>query len=120
MDRRLYTLTLVLALILGLSGGLISSWFLKSHPALADGGLQVNEVVIAKEFRLVGENDRTLAVFGGHPGREPYLPIEGGLRFYNREGELLIMVGVVPVGKPVIAIFDGKGQIIWRAPQIQP
>jgi hypothetical protein len=83
---------------------------------LARESFRPEEFVSAKEFRLVDENGRTLAVLGGHPGKEPFLPIEPALRFYDQDGELLLLLGLVPNNKPKLALFDGHGKTIWETP----
>ena len=81
-----------------------------------EGYIETEKLVIAKEFRLIDDNDRTLAILGGHPGKEPFLPIEPALRFYDNNGELVILLGLVPGNKAKLAIFDGRGKTIWETP----
>jgi hypothetical protein len=77
---------------------------------------QPEEFVSAQEIRLVDENGRTLAVLGGHAGKEPFLPIEPALRFYDNNGEIVVLLGLVPSNKPKLALFDGQGKTIWETP----
>jgi len=65
----------IVALLVGLMGGVLLSQTKMGKTVLARESFQPKEFVSAKEFRLVDANDRTLAVLGGHPGKEPFLPI---------------------------------------------
>ena len=106
----------IVALLVGLMGGVLLSQTKMVKTVLARESFQPNEFVSAKEFRLVDANGKTLAVLGGHPGKEPFLPIEPALRFYDNSGELVVLLGLVPGNKPKLALFDGHGKIIWETP----
>ncbi|UCE83012.1 MAG: hypothetical protein JSV47_00240 [Deltaproteobacteria bacterium] len=106
----------ILALLAGLVGGVVLSQTQMGKTMLAQESFQPEEFVSAREFRLVDENGKTLAVLGGHPGKEPFLPIEPALRFYDQDGELLLLLGLVPGNKPKLALFNGHGKIIWETP----
>lgn len=106
----------IIALLMGLMGGLLLSQTRMGKTVLARESFQPKEFVSAQEIRLVDTNGRTLAVLGGHPGKEPFLPIEPALRFYGNNGELVILLGIVPGNKPKLALFDGHGKTIWETP----
>ena len=106
----------IVALLVGLMGGVLLSQTKTAKSVLARESFQPEKLVIAKEFRLIDQNDRTVAVLGGHPGKEPFLPIEPALRFYDDNGELVILLGIVPGNKPKLALFDGHGKTIWETP----
>ncbi|MGB5921849.1 MAG: hypothetical protein WBG91_21105 [Syntrophobacteria bacterium] len=106
----------IVALLVGLMGGVLLSQTKMGKTVLARESFQPKEFVSAKEFRLIDANDRTVAVLGGHPGKEPFLPIEPALRFYGNNGELVILLGIVPGNKPKLALFDGHGKTIWETP----
>ena len=106
----------IVALLVGFMGGVLLSQTKMGKTVLARENFQPKEFVSAREFRLVDENDRTLAILGGHPGKEPFLPIEPALRFYDNNGELVILLGIVPGNKPKLALFDGHGKTIWETP----
>lgn len=116
MGRKKRIFVLVLALLAGLVGGVILSQTQMVKTVLARESFQPEEFVSAKEFRLVDANGKTLAVLGGHPGKEPFLPIEPALRFYDNNGELVVLLGLVPSNKPKLALFDGHGKTIWETP----
>ncbi len=106
----------MLALLAGSVGGVLLSQTQMGKTVLARESFKPKEFVSAKEFRLVDENGRTLAVLGGHPGKEPFLPIEPALRFYDNNGELVLLLGLVPSNKPKLALFDGQGKTLWETP----
>jgi len=110
------SLVVILALLAGLAGGMLLSQTQMGERVLARESFKPKEFVSAKEFRLVDENGRTLAVLGGHPGKEPFLPIEPALRFYDNNGELVLLLGLVPSNTPKLALFDGQGKTIWETP----
>jgi hypothetical protein len=116
MRRTKLSFVIILALLAGLVGGVLLSQTETGKTVLAREGFQPEQYVSAKEFRLVDENGRTLAVLGGHPGKEPFLPIEPALRFYDDNGELVVLLGLVPSNKPKLALFDGHGKTMWETP----
>ena len=116
MRRTKLSFVVILALLAGLVGGVLLSQTKMGKTVLAREGFQPKEYVSANEFRLVDENGRTLAVLGGHPGKEPFLPIEPALRFYDNNGELVVLLGLVPSNKPKLALFDGHGKTLWETP----
>jgi hypothetical protein len=117
-DMRMTRLSFVvmLALLAGLVGGALLSQTQMVKNVLAQESFRPEEFVSAQEFRLVDANGKSLAVLGGHPGKEPFLPIEPALRFYENKGELLLLLGLVPGNKPKLALFDGHGKTIWETP----
>jgi len=116
MRRTKLSFVVILTLLVGLVAGVLLSQTQMGKTVLAQESFQPKEFVSAKEFRLVDANDRTLAVLGGHPGKEPFLPIEPAFRFYDNNGELVILLGIVPGNKPKLALFDGHGKTIWETP----
>ena len=115
MKRGQLTVIIVLALFAGFIGGIVSSQFLGDRTVLAREEPPAKEVVVAHEFRLVSDDGRTLAILGGHPGEEPFLPIEPALRFFDRQGDMRMLVGMIPVNKPFVGFFDKDGKTAWEA-----
>ncbi len=116
MRRTNLSVITIIALLAGLVGGVLLSQTRMGKTVLARESFQPKEFVSAKEFRLVDGNDKTLAILGGHPGKEPFLPIEPALRFYDNNGELVILLGIVPGNKAKLALFNGRGKTIWETP----
>ncbi len=115
MKWKQYGLLLTLALLIGLVGGVVTSRFYVVNPAFAVEKSEPQRVV-AKELCLVDDNGNTIAILGGRPGKEPFLPVGPDLRFYGRDGELRILVGLMPGDKPVIVLSDANRDVIWKAP----
>ena len=59
-----YSLTVLLALVAGLVGGVVSSQFYIGQPVFAQKTEQPGKVIIAEEFRLVDKNGKTCATLG--------------------------------------------------------
>ena len=115
MKRGQLTVIVVLALFAGFMGGIISSHFLGDKTVFAREELPAKEVLVANEFRLVSDDGRTLAILGGHPGKEPFLPIEPALRFFDSQGNMSMLVGMIPVNQPYAGFFDENGKTTWEA-----
>jgi hypothetical protein len=115
MKRGQLTIVVVLALFAGFMGGIISSQFLGDMTVFAREELPAKEVLVANEFRLVSDDGRILAILGGHPGKEPFLPIEPALRFFDTQGDMRMLVGMIPVNKPYIGFFNKDGKTAWEA-----
>jgi hypothetical protein len=115
MKRGQLTIVVVLALFAGFIGGIISSRFLGDKTVFAREELPAKEVLVANEFRLVSDDGRILAILGGHPGKEPFLPIEPALRFFDTHGEMRMLVGMIPVNQPYAGFFDENGKTTWEA-----
>lgn len=116
MRRTNQVFVVILVLLAGLAGGVLLSQTPMGKTLLARESFQPEESVSAKEFRLLDANGRTLAILGGHPGKEPFLPIEPALRFYDDNGKLVLLLGLVPSNKPKLALFDAQGKTIWETP----
>jgi len=116
MDMKKFSLMVALAMLTGLIAGAVSSRFFVGDSVLAEEKSQAQRVLVAREFRLVDDNGKTIAILGGRPGKEPFLPIAPDLRFYGRNGELRIFVGLMPGDKPVIVLSDAGREVIWKAP----
>jgi hypothetical protein len=109
------TLIVIVALFAGFIGGIVSSQFLGDRTVFAREEPQAKEVLVANEFRLVSDDGRILAILGAHPGKEPFLPIEPALRFFDTQGDMSMLVGMIPVNKPYAGFFDEKGNTTWEA-----
>jgi hypothetical protein len=115
MKRGQLAIVVVLALFAGFIGGIISSQFLGDKSVFAREELPTKEVLVANEFRLVSDDGRILAILGGHPGKEPFLPIEPALRFFDTQGDMRMLVGMIPVNQPYAGFFDENGKTTWEA-----
>ncbi|MBU0987853.1 MAG: hypothetical protein KKH68_11440 [Proteobacteria bacterium] len=116
MKNKKYAFVFAVALFAGFVGGAVSGRLFSGNDVLAQEKVEPQRSVTANEFRLVSDDGRTLAVLGGRPGAEPFLPIEAALRFYDRDGELRILIGLMPGDVPHIGILDSSKNLIWKAP----
>ena len=114
MKRGQLAVILFLALFAGFLGGMVSSQ-LGYRTVFAREEPPAKEVLVAHEFRLVSDDGRTLAILGGHPGEEPFLPIEPALRFFDSQGDMRLLVGMIPVNNPYVGFFDKNGKTVWEA-----
>jgi len=115
MKRGQFTVIVFIALFAGFIGGIVSSQFFRDRIVFAREEPPAKEVLVAHEFRLVSDDGRTLAILGGHPGEEPFLPIEPALRFFDAQGDMRMLVGMIPVNKPYVGFFDKSGKTAWEA-----
>ena len=116
MKTNLYALMLVLALFAGLLGGIISGRLLTDNAGYFQKKPDPHEFFETKEVRLIGDNGRTLVILGGRAGAEPFLPEEPALRFFDKDGDLRILIGLVPGDVPHIGVLDRNRNLIWEAP----
>ena len=132
MNKKQYSLMLVLALVAGLVGGVVSSQFLMGQPAFAEKKSKPLKVVESEEFRLVDKDGKTRAFLGfGHS------PINRGqprFELHGKAGFPLAVLGVSSLmteqermegerslrhpRRPIfsLVLFNEKGKVIWRAP----
>jgi len=93
MDKKQYTLTVVLSMLTGLLGGVVSSWFL---------GSGVAEVIKAKRFEVVDKDGKRRAELSLIVG-EPFL------RLNDKRGQYRVELGVVSGG--YIGLVDQNSMI---------
>ncbi|MDH3559180.1 MAG: hypothetical protein OEV25_16455 [Deltaproteobacteria bacterium] len=132
MNKKQYSLMLVLALVAGLVGGVVSSQFFMGQPAFAEKKSNPMKVVESEEFRLVDKDGKTRAFLGfGHS------PINRGqprFELHGKEGFPLAVLGVSSLmteqermegersqrhpRRPIfsLVLFNEKGKVIWRVP----
>lgn len=99
MNRKQYSLIVVLALVAGLVGGVFSSQYFIGVPVFAQKTSQ--DVIKAKEFRLLDNQGRTRAALGTH---------EQGVVFgmTDNNGILRVALEIANDGDPQLALFDKK------------
>ena len=88
MNRKQFLLTLSVAIISGVLGGMLVVWFLMPPSVLAQGEPQ--KVIEAREFRVVDEDGGTLAILGQVGS------------FYKRTGLVLLGSSSLPSAEFVI------------------
>jgi len=139
MDKKQYTLTVVLSMLTGLVGGVASSWLFMGTPVFAQKP-EVAGVIRARSFVVVDENGKTRAEFGlmssakltGAPvlslldkeGKKVRAALglwgkweEPELRLSAKDGHYRALFGLwEEEGRPEIRLLNKDGKVIWTAP----
>lgn len=110
MTRRQCGLMVVLALLGGLVGGLVSSQLFVGRPVFAETALQNEQVVVAREFRLVDRQGKTRAALKFSPSSGP------SLAMIDESGKARAALGLLGDGTPFLGMLDKNGQSLWKAP----
>ncbi len=109
MNRKQYSLLLVLALVAGLASGVASSWFFSNQPVFAKEATKRAEeispelrVIMAKEIMLLGLDRKPRIRLMVDNNGEP------GLHFYDEEGRYRAGFSV-GAGTPALTMHDKSG-----------
>ena len=109
MNRKQYSLLLVLALVAGLASGVASSWLFSNQPAFAKEVISNSKeilpelrVIMAKEIMLLGLDRKPRIRLMVDPNGEP------GLHFYDEEGKYRAGFSV-GAGAPALTMHDKSG-----------
>ncbi len=143
MNRKQFIFTLLLALLSGFMGGLLSVEFLTPQSNLTQNSLQ--KVITAEQFQLVDKHGKVRGEFGVRDyaaalqaASDIELKFTGdllvpGLRLFSEDGQrtlaLLSLTGDSPflrlmddtdaatwLGAEGLQIIDDKGELVWSAP----
>jgi len=110
MNRKQFIFTLLLALLSGLMGGVLSIWFLLPPSVLAQGEPQ--KVITAQEFRVVDEDGQVKVLINVLPDGSPSLILFGespALALVDQNLESRLMIGIFADQKPGLVIYDKSG-----------
>ena len=103
MNKKQCGLLLVLSLLAGLMGGMITSQFFVGTPVLAENKVGSQNVVIAEEFRLVDKEGKILSTWGMYAGGP-------GIVLFNKSGQFRAVFSLTsPDEGPVLTFADNKG-----------
>ena len=103
MNKKQCGLLLVLSLLAGLVGGILSSQFFLGTPALAEKKVGPQNVITAEEFRLVDKEGKTLSTWGMYAGGP-------GIVLFNKNGQFRAVFSLTsPDEGPVLTFADNKG-----------
>lgn len=102
MSRKHYSLMLVLAVIAGLVGGAVSSWFFMGERAFAQKTPQHIKEITAEEFRLVDSNGKTQALLLASMSSGPVL-------LFFDETQARVMLLLHSDGSPEFSLLDKNG-----------
>lgn len=110
MSRKQYSLIVLLALVAGFVGGVISSQIFVSRPIFPQKEPKPQKVVVAKKFRLVDERGVVRAALGLTAKGQP------GLGLLDKKGIPRVVLGIGENSRPSLVMWDHKGNPIWSAP----
>ena len=103
MNRRVYSLILLLALTAGVVGGILASHFLVTTPILAAKTLEPQKIVAAEEFRLIDHEGRILSTWGMYAGGP-------GIVLFSKNGQFRAVFSLTsPEEGPVLTFADMDG-----------
>ena len=103
MNKKQFSLLLVLSLLAGLVGGMLTSQFFLGTPVLAEKKVGAQNVVIAEEFRLVDKEDKILSTWGMYAGGP-------GIVLFGKNGQFRAVFSLTsPDEGPVLTFADNKG-----------
>jgi hypothetical protein len=106
MNKRQFILMLALALIGGLIGGTLSAKIFIDEQAFAQKAPLHQQIIVAKEFRLVDEQEKTRAILGltsqvGQPG----------LWLRDKNGRVRVSLILDPKQQPALFLADSEERV---------
>jgi len=110
MGRKQYSLIVLLALLAGFIGGVISSQIFVGRPLFTQKEAKPQKVVVAEKFRLVDQTGMVRAALGITREDQP------GLGLLDKNGIPRIVLGIGKHGRPSLVMWDQKANPIWSAP----
>ena len=103
MNKKQFSLLLMLSLFAGLVGGMLTSQFFLGTPVLAEKKVGAQNVVIAEEFRLVDKEDKILSTWGMYAGGP-------GIVLFGKNGQFRAVFSLTsPDEGPILTFTDNKG-----------
>jgi hypothetical protein len=103
MNKKQFSLLLMLSLFAGLVGGMLTSQFFLGTPVLAEKKVGAQNVVIAEEFRLVDKEDKILSTWGMYAGGP-------GMVLFGKNGQFRAVFSLTsPDEGPILTFADNKG-----------
>ena len=103
MNKKQFSLLLMLSLFAGLVGGMLTSQFFLGTPVLAEKKVGAQNVVIAEEFRLVDKEDKILSTWGMYAGGP-------GIVLFGKNGQFRAIFSLTsPDEGPILTFADNKG-----------
>ena len=103
MNKKQCGLLLVLSLLAGVVGGILTSEFFLATPVLAEKKVGPQNVVVAEEFRLVDKEGTVLSTWGMYAGGP-------GIVLFDKKGQFRAVFSLTSPNKgPVLTFADNKG-----------
>ena len=103
MNKKQFSLLLMLSLLAGLVGGMLTSQFFLGTPVLAEKKVGAQNVIVAEEFRLVDKEDKILSTWGMYAGGP-------GIVLFGKNGQFRAVFSLTsPDEGPILTFADNKG-----------
>ncbi len=103
MNKKQFGLLLMLSLLAGLVGGMLTSQFFLGTPVLAEKKVGAQNIVIAEEFRLADKEGKILSTWGMYAGGP-------GIVLFGKNGQFRAVFSLTsPAEGPVLTFADNKG-----------
>ncbi len=103
MNKKQFSLLLMLSLFAGLVGGMLTGQFFLGTPVLAEKKFGAQNVIIAEEFRLVDKEDKILSTWGMYAGGP-------GIVLFGKNGQFRAVFSLTsPDEGPILTFADNKG-----------
>lgn len=121
MSRSRDALMVMVALVAGLVGGVVSSELLRGTPIFVQKAPQLGKVLQAERFEVVDQAGKTLAALGTAPDGSPNLTLfdqAGKLRAALGHAKLEAIGTGATENRAVssLVLFDKDGKVLWEAP----
>src|SRR5262249_3740758 len=105
MSKKQYGIVLVVAMVAGLVGGMVSNWFLMGTPVFAQKAPQREKDLQAERFEVVDQAGKLRAILGVVPDGTLSLVLN------DKAGRPRAGLTVVSNGAPFVALFDKDGKL---------
>ena len=103
MNKKQFSLLLMLSLFAGLVGGMLTSQFFLGTPVLAEKKVGAQNVIVAEEFLLVDKEDNILSTWGMYAGGP-------GIVLFGKNGQFRAVFSLTsPDEGPILTFADNKG-----------
>ena len=103
MNKKQFSLLLMLSLFAGLVGGMLTSQFFLGTPVLAEKKVGAQNVIVAEEFRLVDKEDKILSTWGMYAGGP-------GIVLFGKNGQFRAVFSLTsPDEDPILTFADNNG-----------
>ena len=103
MNKKQFSLLLMLSLLAGLVGGMLTSQFFLGTPVLAEKKVGAQNVIVAEEYRLVDKEDNILSTWGMYAGGP-------GIVLFGKNGQFRAVFSLTsPDEGPILTFADNKG-----------
>lgn len=96
-------LIVIMAIIAGFLGGMLSNQLFQAKEAYAEKENREHKVIVAQEFRVVDKLGKTIGSFGIPPRLGDFIAYKSA---YSEEKHLIA----------TLKLMDDKGNVLWSAP----